>query len=268
MFGASRGEQWRTDSTAGTATVQKWRWLLLPSMPHFFHPPIPCSAPALHSLSPSWLQCSPPSPSRAPIVLHGEDPKLTSTNSKLLTARPERVSLAPSQALHTSRTMRTTCDDTKSQETQSRCKRLQVQRCAFRRGTNLVKPALAQSSAASADSSVPVWCLYMHTDVQGWFVAEQGLTSSLSEGKLQATLQTRWCSDTHTHKKSCRHAPINHISQPTARKPSQCAQKPSEHTHACEHSCLSPPTNCKFIIQLPGFSKRIFHKQGWSFASD
>lgn len=37
--------------------------------------------------------------------------------------------------------------NTKSQETQNRSKRLQVQRCALRRGTNLMKPALAQSSA-------------------------------------------------------------------------------------------------------------------------
>lgn len=38
LFGVSRGEQWKANSKAGTAAVQKWRWLLLPSMPHFFHP--------------------------------------------------------------------------------------------------------------------------------------------------------------------------------------------------------------------------------------
>lgn len=162
--------------------------------------PLLCSCPSLSRyLPPSWLHALPPSPSRAPTVLHGEDPKLTSANSKLLTAHPRRVSLVPSQASHTSRTTQTARDDTKSPETQSRSKRLQVQRCALRRGTNLVKPALAQSSAAFRLWQHPAapcpfgvcMCTQMdRADLQ---------RSSLSEGKLQATLQTRQCCDTHTH---------------------------------------------------------------------
>lgn len=104
-----------------------------------FHPcpissihPLLCSCPSLSRDSPpSRLHALLPSPSLPPVVLHGEEPKLTSTNSKLLVAS------------HTSRTTQTTRDDTKSQETKSRRKRLLVQKCALRRGTNPAKPALA-----------------------------------------------------------------------------------------------------------------------------
>lgn len=94
-----------------------------------------------------------------------------STNHKLLMAHLKRVSLVPFLASHTSRTTlrlrKTTHNDAKSQETRSRSKRLQVQRCDLRRGMSFAIPALAKSSApakdrmAALDSSLPLFGIYI-----------------------------------------------------------------------------------------------------------
>lgn len=68
--------------------------------------------------------------------------------------------------------MQTTHNDAKSQETQNRSKRLQVQRCNLRRGMNFAIPALANSSAAFKDhmavldSSLPLFGIYICTQMK------------------------------------------------------------------------------------------------------